>query len=395
MVPGIGPTCDLRCRGPIACVNAFRQTSLSLLASHFPPYTPRLQVLPITWRWALRGRDCVDGPESQAETSGLDDRLRRLSLPSVPRLRSFANDTLLDVLLYGSLPSRHAIQAAVAQELCALRKRFLKRNPGFTGGVSVAGHSLGSLILFDLLAGQGDGQTPWVVQDPHSVSQLDFTPCHLFALGSPIAAYLAARGQDTLCGYQLSGCAQVFNIFHPLDPVAYRLEPLLVNDVPPPVLLPHHRGRERLHREVRAAILRLSVPLRAAWKALQHQLAGGGETAEEVTQKKEGGAMEGQHQDVGEHQRESVKKSDKESEETATGMHAKESAAKGESDQEPGLAPKTNSDSSDVEKPDGAEAAPMGRLNGGRRVDFVLQEAPIESVNEYLFALQSHLCYWY
>lgn len=37
----------------------------------------------------------------------------------------------------------------------------------------------------------------------------------------------------------------------------------------------------------------------------------------------------------------------------------------------------------------------VGMLNGGRRIDYVLQEKPIESFNEYLFALQSHLCYWY
>lgn len=36
----------------------------------------------------------------------------------------------------------------------------------------------------------------------------------------------------------------------------------------------------------------------------------------------------------------------------------------------------------------------MGMLNGGNRIDYVLQEKPIESFNEYLFALQSHLCYW-
>lgn len=37
----------------------------------------------------------------------------------------------------------------------------------------------------------------------------------------------------------------------------------------------------------------------------------------------------------------------------------------------------------------------VGMLNGGRRIDYVLQEKPIESFNEYIFALQSHLCYWY
>lgn len=37
----------------------------------------------------------------------------------------------------------------------------------------------------------------------------------------------------------------------------------------------------------------------------------------------------------------------------------------------------------------------VGMLNGGRRIDYVLQEKPIESFNEYLFAIQSHLCYWW
>lgn len=31
---------------------------------------------------------------------------------------------------------------------------FAKRNPGFSGKISVGGHSLGSLILFDLLSNQ-------------------------------------------------------------------------------------------------------------------------------------------------------------------------------------------------------------------------------------------------
>lgn len=52
----------------------------------------------------------------------------------------------------------------------------------------------------------------------------------------------------------------------------------------------------------------------------------------------------------------------------------------------------------EVESPGSAEdkgrQVKVGMLNGGRRIDYVLQEAPIESFNEYLFAIQSHLCYW-
>ena len=43
----------------------------------------------------------------------------------------------------------------------------------------------------------------------------------------------------------------------------------------------------------------------------------------------------------------------------------------------------------------GDDDYPIGNLNQGRRVDFVLQEKPIESFNEYLFALSSHGCYWF
>lgn len=37
---------------------------------------------------------------------------------------------------------------------------------------------------------------------------------------------------------------------------------------------------------------------------------------------------------------------------------------------------------------------PMGKLNATKRIDYVLQEAPLEFFNEYLFALSSHVCYW-
>lgn len=36
----------------------------------------------------------------------------------------------------------------------------------------------------------------------------------------------------------------------------------------------------------------------------------------------------------------------------------------------------------------------IGQLNEGRRVDYVLQERPIESFNDYMFSLTSHGCYW-
>ena len=42
----------------------------------------------------------------------------------------------------------------VASEMNRMYDIFKRRNPLFSGGVSVVGHSLGSVILFDLLSHQ-------------------------------------------------------------------------------------------------------------------------------------------------------------------------------------------------------------------------------------------------
>jgi hypothetical protein len=41
------------------------------------------------------------------------------------------------------------------------------------------------------------------------------------------------------------------------------------------------------------------------------------------------------------------------------------------------------------------ENRPIGKLNQGRRIDYVLQHGPIEAINEYIFAFTSHIAYWY
>lgn len=36
----------------------------------------------------------------------------------------------------------------------------------------------------------------------------------------------------------------------------------------------------------------------------------------------------------------------------------------------------------------------VGCLNGGDRIDYVLQEAPLETFNQYISAVRSHVVYW-
>ncbi|MCI4376328.1 hypothetical protein PGIGA_G00187260 [Pangasianodon gigas] len=518
MVHGIGPVCDLRFRSMVECVDDFRIVSLKLLQSHFKKalddrVISRVEFLPVHWHTALHG-----------DATGVDRRIKKITLPSTVRLRHFTNETLLDVLFYNSPTYCQTIMDTVAFEINRLYALFMQRNPEFKGAVSVAGHSLGSLILFDLLSNQknpssastpnGNAQ-PEVKQVSPPVSQatevfspaaaeeakeeeeetadlssvleqlglseylstfeqekidvesllmctvddlkemgiplgprkklakfvkekaakqvvqqaagekvvakedikevstpqhtesvttvarskvpvgrltssmhvdyncfeigtgqvsvvyhaLDFNPVNFFALGSPIGMFLTVRGVEKLEEtYQLPTCKGFFNIYHPLDPVAYRLEPMILPDIElEPVLIPHHKGRKRLHLELKESLSRMGSDLKqgfisslkTAWQTL-HDFARAHTASTKL------------HEQLA-----IVASQIKEEEE----MQNKEAENK--------LVTETPEPAKEEET-----RVKVGMLNGGRRIDYVLQEKPIESFNEYLFALQSHLCYW-
>lgn len=80
--------------------------------------------------------------------------------------------------------------------------------------------------------------------------QLNFHPRAFFALGSPIGMFVTVRGIDMLGeDFLLPTCPAFFNIFHPFDPVAYRIETLINPEARKyrPMLIPHHKGRKRMH----------------------------------------------------------------------------------------------------------------------------------------------------
>ncbi|XP_017063605.1 protein retinal degeneration B isoform X3 [Drosophila eugracilis] len=59
-------------------------------------------------------------------------------------------------------------------------------------------------------------------------TKLDFEVCDFFMFGSPLSVVLAARKlHDAKAALARPNCHQVYNLFHPTDPIASRLEPLL------------------------------------------------------------------------------------------------------------------------------------------------------------------------
>lgn len=203
--------------------------------------------------------------------------LSDITLDNVPAVRGLISDLAMDVLLYQSDYCEH-ISRIVKQECNRILDLFKKRNPSFRGSVSLCGHSLGSAILFDILCHEQQNSRPTEASHRgydeacHKVIQgdsLSFDCEDLFCLGSPIALFqmlkgktIAGRphryyassnrpegeavtvksqtsssaphghGKDTLQHHTLASisspkCRQLFNIFHPSDPVSYRLEPLI------------------------------------------------------------------------------------------------------------------------------------------------------------------------
>lgn len=265
----------------------FRHISLQLIRSHYRTsceqgLVNRLEVLPISWHNQLH-----------SESTGIDKKLKSITLESIPRLRDFTNDTLLDILFYSSPCYCQTIINTVGGEINRVYELFKQRNPTFNGQVSLGGHSLGSLILFDLLCHQHpepdspvdevnkapegavlDDEDIVTPLKPHPLKrrmsrrisymmaasgtgqpqlhypQLPFQPKAFFALGSPVGMFVTVRGLDTLGEqFELPTCPAFFNIFHPYDPVAYRIESLINPELSSlkPVLIPHHKGRKRMH----------------------------------------------------------------------------------------------------------------------------------------------------
>ncbi|XP_047493920.1 phospholipase DDHD2-like isoform X2 [Penaeus chinensis] len=389
LVHGIGSVCDLRFRPVEQCVDDFRKLGQQLLSTHFKQSVDmgvigRVEILPVSWHKALHG-----------DATGIDEKLKPITLRSIPKLREFTNDTILDVLLFTSPIYCQHIVDTVASELNRLYTLFCERNPSFSGPVSLGGHSLGSVILFDLLMHQSPNAEDSPNTDPspavenHSICsrdrtdsvtspvnyvmggqgtgqpsitypQISFKPDAFFLMGSPIGMFITVRGIDTIgVDFELPTCKRVFNIFHPFDPVAYRLETLVDPSLIDlrPVLIPHHKGRKRMHLELKETIERVGTEVKqkivdsiqSTWNRL-YEFYSGSSTSANTSLEKE----------VDEALAEKLFLSDEESQQGASGELK----------------------------------IPVGRLNQGRRIDYVLQEKPYESFNEYIFALQAHVTYW-
>ncbi|PNJ70390.1 phospholipase DDHD1 isoform X8 [Pongo abelii] len=263
VVHGIGQKMD---QGRIIKNTAMmREAARKIEERHFSNHETHVEFLPVEWRSKLT----LDG-----------DTVDSITPDKVRGLRDMLNSSAMDIMYYTSPLYRDELVKGLQQELNRLYSLFCSRNPDFEekgGKVSIVSHSLGCVITYDIMTGwnpvrlyeqllQKEEELPderWMsYEERHLLDELYITKRRLkeieerlhglkassmtqtpalrfkvenfFCMGSPLAVFLALRGirpgntgsQDHILPREI--CNRLLNIFHPTDPVAYRLEPLIL-----------------------------------------------------------------------------------------------------------------------------------------------------------------------
>ncbi|KAK3124196.1 hypothetical protein QOZ80_7BG0583200 [Eleusine coracana subsp. coracana] len=158
MVHGIGQR--LEKANLVDDVVDFRRITANLAERYLTPYqrsTQRVLFIPCQWRKSLK-------------LSG-EHTVERITLDGVKGLRVALGATAHDILYYMSpIYCQHIIDS-VSNQLNRLYMKFLKRNPGYNGKVSLYGHSLGSVLSYDILCHQGSLSDPF----PTKHLKMEFT----------------------------------------------------------------------------------------------------------------------------------------------------------------------------------------------------------------------------
>ncbi|XP_076641508.1 phospholipase DDHD1 isoform X1 [Halictus rubicundus] len=211
---------------------SFRDCVDWLKQKYFPNSNYRVEFFPVEWRSSLK----LDG-----------DIVEAITPYSVLSIRHLLNSSAMDILYYTSPLYGGEVRAGLQKELNRLYFMFASRHPGWKGKVSILAHSLGCVIVYDIVTGWmgPDTRPPSPETQEVLLQRLQFSIENLFCLGSPLSVFLAlrTRSPSNRTDVMPQGlCKRFYNIFHWSDPVAYRMEPLLERGYSKiePVLIPSY-----------------------------------------------------------------------------------------------------------------------------------------------------------
>ncbi|KAI7847447.1 DDHD domain-containing protein [Circinella umbellata] len=440
-------------------VNMLRKTlkssySTAIAATNNPQRPNGIQVLPVLWRHEITfgvASDDQDGVEMDLGMVGADDghpTLDELTLEGVPNIRLVVSDVLLDVPLYLTQKYRDQMTTIITKEINRVYRLFVQRNPEFlenNGKVTLIGHSLGSLLAFDVLSTQPQmdysKQTSISLldnkKDKKSSSTTDkknnqgasllFPVQNFFAVGSPLGVILLLRGykiaaRKSIEADQINNSTahfgdmsytpstisfcypavdNLYNIFHKSDPVAYRLEPLIARQYGAklkPVPIAYIKGGLKSVIDAgfsvgsgianRAGAMFESMKSGFTTSLFMRGLGLSKQLEDELHQQHQ---QQQQERNI-EQESSSMNNNNNNGSSTTTPPMADDQTLRSRSRSDPSLAEKYRKRSSSVSAGELSGAEKLQMLNRNGRVDFCLQEGILE--NPYLSAFSAHMAYW-
>ena len=158
-----------------------------------------------------------------------------------------------------STSSGQRIIDAISSQMASKYAAFRADHPGWRGRVSVLGHSLGSVLVLDLLTHAG------TTYQGLNYPELPFAVDCFFAVGSPAALFLVARhgaggaagrgpatpgGSASIAACVRPRCRQMVNVVNAVDPISYLCAPLVLATeggtvratAPPPSAIPSSKS---------------------------------------------------------------------------------------------------------------------------------------------------------
>lgn len=199
-----------------------------------------IQVLPISWRHRIDFHPSKNFELFDDQGNHRLPKLSQINVDGVQSLRNIMGDVVLDVLLYYEPHYIDQVFEVVVLELNRVYSLYMERHPDFKGKVHILGHSLGSAISFDILSKQPNKRPAF--KDFNDSRDLAFDVDNLFCVGSPVGVFRLLAQQNIRArelmppdiDYRLPlleasspRCENLYNLFHPCDPVGYRMEPLV------------------------------------------------------------------------------------------------------------------------------------------------------------------------
>ncbi|KAJ2137381.1 hypothetical protein GGH17_001585 [Coemansia sp. RSA 788] len=246
LVPGTGPQSENETPKGTFDKKAvrFREMLRSMCAQEFEHTGANVEMVRILYHADLHALETAK------------ERMDKVTLPSIPWIRSIDNERIGDILYYYSTAHGRRMLAMIINKLNAAYTSFIAAHPTFKGPVSIVAHSLGGLICYEILYMMHARRRgcvvggEWETQRFVGLPDLEFEPERLFTMGSPHGGTMVFRHLD-FAEYTM-GPVGFHNIFHPYDPFGYRTETLVDDayaDIPAvPISVPSSRSSSRLTR---------------------------------------------------------------------------------------------------------------------------------------------------